>query len=97
MCFLPLLPLSYPSDTGKYTISLDAVKRTGYAKTAAPLRVSIDGVNVLEISTEQLTERWSHYTSPIVPIKAGTHQIAITIGTGGMDMIDNVAIARAIQ
>ncbi len=81
-------------DAGDYTISLDAVKRTGYAKTAAPLTVSIDGVTLFGIAAAQLSERWARYASPSVRVEAGSHRIAITIGEGGMDMIDNVAITR---
>ncbi|MCF7675254.1 MAG: polysaccharide deacetylase family protein [Akkermansiaceae bacterium] len=83
-------------DQGKYTVSLDAVKRRGYEKSAAPLIVTIDGVPVLSLASSQITENWASYTSPVIPVTAGVHTLAITLGEGdGMDLIDNVAINHA--
>ncbi|MDA1005251.1 MAG: hypothetical protein O3A87_02035 [Verrucomicrobia bacterium] len=80
-------------DQGNYTVSLDVVKRRGYEKTAAPLKVTIDGVPVLTLASDQITETWAAYTSPVVPVTAGIHTLAITLGDGdGMDLVDNVAI-----
>ncbi len=83
-----------PLNTPSFDINISVLERTGYAKTAAPLQVSVDGVTVFEISSEQITESWSQYRSPMVPIESGPHKIAITIGKGGMVMIDNIAITR---
>jgi hypothetical protein len=80
-------------DKGGYTVSFDAVKRSGYEKTAAPLRVTIDNVPVFALEPSQITEKWASYTSPVFQVAAGIHTIALTLGDGdGMDMIDNVAI-----
>jgi hypothetical protein len=80
-------------DQGNYTVSLDAVKRRGYEKTAAPLKVMIDGVPVLTLASDQITEQWAGFTSPVFPVKAGLHTLAVTLGEGdGMDLIDNVVI-----
>jgi hypothetical protein len=80
-------------DQGNYTVSLDGVKRRGYEKTAAPLRVTLDGVPVLTLESSQITENWAGYTSPVVPVAAGAHTLAITLGEGdGMDLIDNVEV-----
>lgn len=80
-------------DKGNYTVTLDAVKRSGYEKTAAALLVTLDGSNVFTIAVPQITEKWASYTSPPFPVSAGPHTFAITLGEGGgMDMIDNVRI-----
>ena len=80
-------------DKGTYKVSFDAVKRNGYEKTAAPLRVTIDNVPVFALEPSQIAETWASYTSPVFPVTAGIHTIAFTLGEGdGMDMIDNVAI-----
>jgi len=40
-----------------------------------------------------ITETWAGFTSPVVPVTAGIHTLAITLVDGdGMDLIDNVAI-----
>ena len=80
-------------DKGSYTVSFDAVKRNGYEKTAAPLQLTLDGAPVLTVESSQIAEKWAHYASPAVPVAAGTHTLAITLGDGdGMDLIDNVAL-----
>lgn len=80
-------------DKGNYTVSFDAVKRNGYEKTAAPLKVTLDGVTVFALEPAQITEKWASYTSPAFPVAAGSHTLAITLGEGeGMDIIDNVAL-----
>lgn len=80
-------------DQGNYTVSLDAVKRSGYEKTAAPLIVSLDGAPVLTLAASQITEKWGSFTSPVVPVSAGSHVLALALGDGdGMDLIDNVVL-----
>jgi hypothetical protein len=80
-------------DKGNYTVTFDAVKRSGYEKTAAAMRVTLDGTAVFTIEPNQITEKWAAYTSPAFPVSAGTHVFAITLGEGGgMDMIDNIAL-----
>jgi len=80
-------------DKGSYTVSFDAVKRNGYEKTAAPLKVTLDGAPVLTVESSQIAEKWAHYTSPALPVAAGAHTLAFTLGDGdGMDLIDNVAL-----
>lgn len=80
-------------DKGTYTVSFDAVKRNGYEKTAAPLKVTLDGAPVLTVESSQITEKWAPHTSPAVPVAAGTHTLAFTLGDGdGMDLIDNVVL-----
>ena len=80
-------------DKGNYTVTLDAVKRSGYEKTAAAIRVTIDGSAVFTIDVPQITEKWASYASPAFPVSAGPHTFAITLGEGGgMDMVDHVAI-----
>ena len=82
-------------DQGNYTVSLDVVKRRGYEKSAAPLKVTIDEVPVLTLASDQISEQWAGFTSPVFAIAAGPHTLAITLGAGeGMDLIDNVAIRR---
>ena len=80
-------------DKGNYTVTLDAVKRSGYEKTAAALRVTIDGTAVFTIDVPRITEKWASYTSPAFPVTPGPHSFAITLGEGGgMDMVDNIAL-----
>ncbi|MCX5653204.1 MAG: polysaccharide deacetylase family protein [Planctomycetota bacterium] len=80
-------------DKGNYTVSLDVVKRCGYEKTAAPLRVTLDDVPVLTLESSQIKETWSSYTSPVFSVTAGVHTLAVTLGEGdGMDLVDNVAL-----
>ncbi|MCE9612334.1 MAG: polysaccharide deacetylase family protein [Chthoniobacter sp.] len=80
-------------DKGNYTISFDAVKRSGYEKTAAPLQVAIDDQVVFRLESSQITEKWASYTTPVIPIAAGTHTLSFTLGEGeGMDMLDNIAL-----
>ena len=80
-------------DQGNYAVSLDVAKRSGYEKTAAPLRVTLDGKPVLSLDSSQITEKWASYTSPVVPVTAGTHTLGVILGEGdGMDIIDNVVI-----
>jgi peptidoglycan/xylan/chitin deacetylase (PgdA/CDA1 family) len=80
-------------DKGSYTISFDAVKRSGYEKTAAPLLCTIDGVPVFTLEPSKITEAWASYTSPAFPVTAGPHVLALSLGQGdGMDMLDNVAL-----
>jgi len=80
-------------DKGNYTLSLDAVKRNGYEKTAAPLKITLDGTPVFTIEPSQIAERWASYTSPVFPVSAGVHTLGIALGEGdGMDIIDNVQL-----
>ncbi len=80
-------------DKGNYTISFDAVKRSGYEKTAAPLKVTIDGVPVFTLEPSKITEAWASYTSPVFPVTAGPHVLGFSLGAGeGMDMLDNLAL-----
>ncbi len=80
-------------DTGNYTLSLDVVKRSGYEKAAAPLRVTLDGVPVIVLGSSQITEKWSSHVSPVFPVTAAVHTLGIALGDGdGMDLIDNVGI-----
>lgn len=80
-------------DSGKYTVSLDVVKRTGYEKSAAPLLVTLDGSIVFSLQSTQITEKWASYTSPGFHVTAGLHSFGVVLGEGdGMDIIDNVRI-----
>lgn len=80
-------------DKGNYTVSLDVVKRSGYEKTAAPLQVTLDGASVLALESSRINEKWASHTSPVIPVTAGPHTLAVTLGDGdGMDLIDNVEI-----
>lgn len=80
-------------DKGNYAVSLDAVKRSGYEKTAAPLIVSLDGAPVLTLEASQITEKWACFTSPEFPVSAGPHVLGLALGEGeGMDLIDNVVL-----
>jgi len=82
-------------DKGNYILGFDAVKRNGYEKTAAPIKVTLDGTLVLTLEPSQISEKWAHYTSPAFPVTAGSHTLAITLGEGdGMDLIDNVTLQR---
>ena len=82
-------------DKGSYILSFDAVKRNGYEKTAAPIKVTVDATSVLTLEPSQITEKWAHYTSPAFPVTAGSHTLSITLGEGeGMDLIDNVVLRR---
>lgn len=82
-----------PFDKGNYTISFDAVKRSGYEKTAAPLIVTIDGAPGFTLEPAKITKAWASYTSPVFPVTAGAHVLGFALGTGeGMDMLDNVAL-----
>lgn len=80
-------------DKGSYAVSFDAVKRSGYEKSAAPLKVTLDGVPVFALESSQITEKWASHTSPVFQVAAGLHTLAITLGEGdGMDLIDNVKL-----
>jgi hypothetical protein len=69
------------------------VKRTGYEKNAAPLRVTLDDIPVLTLESSRISETWSSYTAPAFAVAAGTHIIAVTLGDGdGMDLVDNIAL-----
>ena len=82
-------------DKGSYLLEFDAVKRSGYEKTAAPIKVTVDGACVLTLEPAQISEKWAHYTSPAFPVTAGSHTLALTLGEGdGMDLIDNVVLRR---
>ena len=81
-------------DKGTYTLSFDAVKRSGYEKTAAPIKVTLDEITVMTLESSSITESWSSYKSPAFPVAAGVHTLALTLGEGdGMDLIDNVALS----
>jgi hypothetical protein len=81
-------------DKGSYTVSFNAVKRTGYTAKAAPLTVTVDGVPVLILEASQITEAWGSYKSPAFMVTSGAHTLAFTLGAGDdtMDLIDNVTI-----
>ena len=80
-------------DQGEYKVSLDVVKRRGYEKSAAPLKVTLDGMPVLTLASDQITEQWAGFTSPVFPVTAGSHTLAIALGDGdGLALIDNVVI-----
>jgi len=81
-------------DKGGYTVSFDAVKRTGYTAKAVPLIVSIDAAPVFTVEASQLTEAWGSFTSPVFTVTSGAHTLAFTIAEGDdtMDLIDNVVI-----
>ena len=80
-------------DKGSYTISFDAVKRSGYEKSAAPLIITIDSHPVFTLEPAKITEAWASYTSPAFPVTPGTHTLAISLGQGeGMDMLDNISL-----
>lgn len=80
-------------DQGNYTVSLDVVKRSGYEKNAAPLRVTLDDVPLLTLESSRISETWSSYTAPAFAVAAGTHILAVTLGDGdGMDLVDNIAL-----
>lgn len=84
---------TFTFDPGNYTISFDVVKRSGYEKTAAPLKITLDGTPVFTVDSSAITEAWSSKTSPAFPVTAGVHTLAFILGDGeGMDMIDNLAI-----
>ena len=80
-------------DAGNYTVSFDAVKRTGYTSAAIPLTVTIDGKAVFTLEAAKLSDAWGSFTTPVFPLTAGAHTLAFTAGAGdSMDLIDNVAI-----
>ena len=80
-------------DAGNFTVSFDAVKRTGYTSAAIPLTVTIDGKAVFTLEAAKLSDAWGSFTTPVFPLTAGAHTLAITAGAGdSMDLIDNVAI-----
>ncbi len=83
-------------DQGNYTFSLDVVKRRGYEKAAAPLRITLDDVPVLTLESSQITEIWARHTSPALAVAGGIHTLAVILGEGdGMDLVDNVVIRHA--
>ena len=83
-------------EEGNYVVSFDAAKRIGYEKTPAAIVVTIDGVPVSTVEIAQISEKWASYSSPEIPIKAGTHVMGIILGEGdGMDLVDNVALRFA--
>jgi hypothetical protein len=80
-------------DAGNYTVSFDAVKRTGYTSAAIPLTVTIDGKAVFTLEAAKLSDAWGSFTTPVIPLTAGAHTLAFTAGAGdSMDLIDNIAI-----
>ncbi len=80
-------------DPGTYVIRFDAVKRNGYEKTAAPLKVMIDGVPVFALQSSEISEKWASYRSPAFPVSSGPRELAFALGEGdGMDIIDNVVL-----
>jgi hypothetical protein len=80
-------------DTGTYTLSFDAVKRRGYEKAAASLKVTLDEVTVMTLEPSAITEAWASYQTPAFVVTAGVHTLAITLGEGGgMDLVDNLVL-----
>jgi beta-glucanase (GH16 family) len=79
---------------GQYTISVEAAQRTG--KTALPIAVSIDGVQVGNAITPSSTA-WSTYTTDPFTVSAGSHTISFTgVDASTLDtdsFIDAVSIA----
>jgi hypothetical protein len=53
----------------------------------------LDGASVLALESSRINEKWASHTSPVIPVTAGPHTLAVTLGDGdGMDLIDNVEI-----
>ena len=85
-------------DKGNYTVSFDAVKRSGYSPTASPLAVTMDGKPLLTLDASRLSEAWGSYTSPVFAVTSGAHTLAFTVGAGeGMDLIDNVEVKTDVH
>jgi peptidoglycan/xylan/chitin deacetylase (PgdA/CDA1 family) len=80
-------------DAGEYVLSFDVVKRRGYEPSAAALRVSVGNSEVIALTPAQISEEWTHQTSPPFHVSDGVHRIAFTLGEGGgMDFMDNVRL-----
>ncbi len=79
------------TDAGNFTVSFDAVKRTGYTSAAIPLTVTLDGKAVFTLEAAKLSDTWGSFTTPVIALTAGAHTLAFTAGAGdSMDLIDNV-------
>lgn len=64
---------------GRYTVGFSTVGRSGYG--SQPLAVLMDDVNVLSLSTSQIsTSAWTSFTSAVFALSAGTHELAFVNG-----------------
>jgi len=80
------------ASAGRYTVSFSVVGRTGYG--SQPMAVLMDDVNVLSLSTSQIsTSGWTSFTSSVFALSAGAHELTFVNGAFAGDhanVIDDV-------
>ncbi len=70
-------------DQGKYSVSLEVMKRNGYGKTASSRPACMDGSPGLALRTSLTTVTWRSWASPVFAVTAGAPTLAFTRDVAG--------------